>query len=68
MRDTCCVAGVRPLTIVLARAIIVLSFLIGVLLAGSVSAQEDTTPPVLLDFTLSPTSNSDGKGMVSQAA
>src|SRR5262249_47045391 len=30
-------------------------FLIGVLMAGSVSAQEDTTPPVLLDFKISPT-------------
>src|SRR4051812_43431174 len=54
MNNTCRVAGVRPLTIVLARAIILLSFLIGVLMAGSVSAQVDTTPPVLLDFKISP--------------
>src|SRR4029450_12059513 len=32
-----------------------LPFFIGALVAGSVSAQEDTTPPVLLDFKISPT-------------
>ena len=55
MEDTCCVAGVRPLTVVLARAVILLLFLVVVLRAGSVSAQTDTTPPVLLDFKIGPT-------------
>jgi hypothetical protein len=45
---------ISPVRVVLARAIILLHFLIGVLMAGSVSAQEDTTPPVLVDFKMSP--------------
>jgi hypothetical protein len=47
MKDTCCVAGVRPIRVVLAKAITLLPFLISVLLASSVFAQEDTMPPAL---------------------